>query len=129
MAKPYARQFYSSKAWQDCRNEYAKKVHHLCENCLRQGIYKPGEIVHHRIEISPLNIDRPEITLNHKNLELLCRECHKQKHNDKVGWQHYNAKRRAKKQNAMRYSVDEFGKVSENRTDTPPCSKKNYEIT
>ena len=123
MAKPFARKFYSSKAWQDCRNEYAKKVHHLCENCLRQGIYKPGEIVHHRIEISPLNIDKPEITLNQKNLQLLCRECHAMMHDDKVGWQHYNAKRRAKKQKAMRYSVDEFGKVSENRTDKPPIIK------
>ena len=116
MAKPYARQFYSSKAWQDCRNEYAKKVHHLCENCLRQGIYKPGEIVHHRIEISPLNIDKPEITLNQKNLELLCRECHQQKHNDKAGWQHYNAKRRKAKQVSLRYVVDENGKVFKNET-------------
>jgi 5-methylcytosine-specific restriction endonuclease McrA len=112
MAKPYARQFYSSKAWQDCRNEYAKKVHHLCENCLRQGIYKPGEIVHHRIEISPLNIDRPEITLNHKNLELLCRECHALRHDGKTGWKVYNRKRRKAKESTRRYLVDEQGKVT-----------------
>ena len=112
MAKPYARQFYSSKAWQDCRNEYAKKVHHLCENCLRQGIYKPGEIVHHRIEISPLNIDKPEITLNQKNLELLCRECHKARHDHSgYGWDKVNAKRKAEKIAKLRYKVDEFGKV------------------
>ena len=128
MAKPYARQFYSSKAWQDCRNEYAKKVHHLCENCLRQGIYKPGEIVHHRIEISPLNIDKPEITLNHKNLELLCRECHAMMHDD-FGYKKYNEQRRAKKRASMRYKVDKFGKVSENRTDTSPHSKKLNENT
>ena len=73
MAKPFARQFYSSKAWQDCRNEYAKRRHHLCENCLRRGIYRPGTIVHHKIEIDPVTIERPEISLNFDNLELLCR--------------------------------------------------------
>ena len=128
MAKAYARQFYSSKAWQDCRNEYAKKVHHLCENCLRQGIYKPGEIVHHRIEISPLNIDRPEITLNQKNLQLLCRECHAMMHDD-FGYKKYNEQRRAKKRASMRYKVDKFGKVSENRTDEPPIIKKSNKST
>ena len=112
MAKPFARKFYSSKAWQDCRNAYAKKVHHLCENCLRQGIYKPGEIVHHRIEISPLNIDKPEITLNQKNLELLCRDCHKMRHEHSgIGWQKINAERKAKKNSKLRYKISEDGKV------------------
>ena len=80
MAKAFAKQFYSSKAWQSCRNEYVKRVHHLCENCLRQGIYKPGEIVHHMIHIDPITINKPEIALNFDNLELLCRECHNKRH-------------------------------------------------
>lgn len=80
MAKAFAKQFYSSKAWQSCRNEYVKSVHHLCENCLRQGIYRPGEIVHHMIHIDPININKPEITLNFDNLEYLCRECHDKEH-------------------------------------------------
>lgn len=114
MAKPFARKFYSSKAWQDCRNAYAKKAHHLCENCLKSGIYKPGEIVHHKIEITPLNITHPEITLNHNNLQLLCRECHKLQHEHSgIGWQKINEERRAKKRSKMRYVVDENGKVSE----------------
>ena len=113
MAKEYARRFYSSKAWQDCRNEYAKKRQHLCEDCMRRGIIKPGEIVHHRIEISPLNIDTPEITLNHNNLELLCRECHAKKHEDS-GWKKYNEEKRRKKKATRRYQVDKNGKVSAN---------------
>lgn len=36
----------------------------------------PGEIVHHKIELTPMNIDKPEITLNWDNLELVCRNCH-----------------------------------------------------
>jgi len=80
MAKPFARRFYSSKAWQDCRNEYAQSKHYLCENCLRKGIYKPGEIVHHKIELDPVNIENPEIALSFDNLILLCRDCHAEEH-------------------------------------------------
>jgi len=80
MAKEFARSFYSSKQWQDCRNGYARSVGFLCENCLRRGIYKPGEIVHHRIEIDPITIHNPEVALNWNNLELLCRECHAEAH-------------------------------------------------
>ena len=53
MAKDFAKAFYSSKAWQDCRNSYAAKRLHLCERCLARGIYRPGDIVHHVIEITP----------------------------------------------------------------------------
>lgn len=80
MAKDFAKQFYSSKAWQDCRNEYASKRHYLCENCLARGIYRPGIIVHHKEEVTPVNICNPEITLNHRNLRLLCRDCHAEAH-------------------------------------------------
>lgn len=82
MAKEFARKFYSSKTWQDCRNEYMKCARYLCENCMRRGIYKPGEIVHHKIEIDPITINNPEVALNFDNLELLCRECHAEMHNE-----------------------------------------------
>ena len=80
MAREFAKAFYSSIAWQNCRNEYAKRAHYLCENCLRRGIYRPGDIVHHKIEITPKNINNPEVTLNFGNLCLLCRECHAEQH-------------------------------------------------
>lgn len=83
MAKDFAKAFYSSKRWQDCRNGYARSVGFLCENCLRRGIYKPGEIVHHRIEIDPITIHNPEVALNWNNLELLCRECHAEAHDER----------------------------------------------
>ncbi len=81
--KEYAKSFYKSQAWKDCRNAYAARVHHLCENCLARGIYKPGEIVHHIEHITPENISNPEITLNFNNLELVCRDCHAEKHKAK----------------------------------------------
>lgn len=89
MSKPFARQFYSSKTWQDCRNEYIKCAHYLCENCLRKGIYTPGVIVHHIEELTPENIHRPEVSLNFGNLELLCRECHAEMHNKRSKGKRY----------------------------------------
>ena len=80
MAREFARKFYSSKRWQECRDAYATNHRHLCEDCLARGIYKPGIIVHHIEELTPLNIDNPEVTLNHNNLRLVCRECHAEEH-------------------------------------------------
>ena len=82
MAKEFARSFYGSQAWKDCREAYAKSVHYLCENCLRKGIYKPGVIVHHKIELTPINIKIPEIATGFDNLEMLCRECHQEEHKE-----------------------------------------------
>lgn len=48
MAREFAREFYDSTEWKLCRDRYAKSVGRLCEECLRQGIYKPGKIVHHK---------------------------------------------------------------------------------
>ncbi len=112
MAKPFARKFYSSKAWQDCRNEYAKRRHYLCENCLRKGIYKPGTIVHHVIELDPVNIENPEIALNFNNLELLCRDCHMAIHEVEGGrWAAVNKRKRAAREAANRYKIGENGEV------------------
>ena len=76
MAKEYAKKFYKSKAWQKCRASFIAKRKKtdggICEHCKNQL----GYIVDHIKEISPLNINDPEITLNHKNLQYLCLECH-----------------------------------------------------
>lgn len=80
MAGEYTQAFYYTPAWKKCRQAYKKKALGLCERCLKKGIYSPGEIVHHKIHLTPDNIDNPEITLNFDNLELLCRECHQREH-------------------------------------------------
>ena len=89
MSKQFSRQFYSSKTWQDCRNNYGAMRGWLCEDCLKRGIYKPGKEVHHIEELTPMNIHRPEIALNFDNLVLLCKECHKARHNDKTKGRRY----------------------------------------
>lgn len=74
MAKPYAIKFYKSKAWRKCREEYITKVFGLCEWC-----GESGHIVDHIEPITPDNINNPDITLNHDNLQYLCLDCHNRK--------------------------------------------------
>lgn len=93
--KPYAESFYKSQAWQKTRNAYAKSKGGLCERCLSNGKYKAGEIVHHKIYITPDNISDPSITLDWNNLELVCRDCHAEIHTGVP----------------RRYKVDELGRV------------------
>lgn len=83
MAKDYAKAFYDSDAWHACRDAYRASVRGLCERCLRRGIYKAGEIVHHKIYITRKNITDPSVTLNFKNLELVCQDCHNAEHSAK----------------------------------------------
>lgn len=78
--REFARAFYKSKAWQDCREAYIQSVHGLCERCLSKGLYIPGKIVHHKILLTPENINNPDICLNWENLELLCQDCHNKEH-------------------------------------------------
>lgn len=80
MAQPFAKRFYNSKAWLDCRASYISSVDRLCERCLLNGRYTPGYIVHHVIYLTPDNINDPKITLNHELLEYLCIECHNREH-------------------------------------------------
>lgn len=69
-----AKRFYNSKQWQDCRESYISKVFGICEHCGR-----PGYICDHIVEINADNINDPEITLNHDNLQYLCTSCHNKK--------------------------------------------------
>ena len=87
--------FYKTKLWQDCRRSYIKKVGGLCEKCCAAGRIVPGEIVHHKVHLTPANINCPEITLNHDNLQLLCRDCHAKEH-----------------KSVKRFKVDAMGRVT-----------------
>lgn len=93
--KEFASSFYKSKAWQHCRSAYAKSVGGLCEQCLKRGLVKPGDIVHHKVKLTPDNISDPAVALSWDNLELLCRDCHAKAHGT-----------------ARRYKVDEMGRVT-----------------
>lgn len=81
MAREFSRKFYNSKEWIQCRKGYKQSVYGLCERC-----EQPGYEVHHKIYLTPNNINDPNITLNWNNLELLCESCHSKQHmsNDNI---------------------------------------------
>lgn len=81
--RKFAVSFYTSQAWADCREAYRKSAGGLCEVCLSKGLITAGEIVHHKIHLTPENITDPTITLNFDNLQLVCRECHGEIHKRK----------------------------------------------
>lgn len=86
--KDFAEHFYKSKAWKDCRKSYiAKRVAidtGLCERCHKLA----GYILHHKITLTPLNINDPDITLNHCNLMYVCKPCHDLIHDDLIHGEH-----------------------------------------
>lgn len=73
--KEWAEQFYKSKAWMKCRASFIVSKFNICERC--HGV---GKIVHHKIILTPKNINDTNITLNWNNLELLCQDCHNKEH-------------------------------------------------
>ena len=77
--KPWARWFYKSKAWERTRAAYIAYRHGLCERC-----GAGGKIVHHKVYLTPDNINDPAVTLNFENLELLCQTCHNLEHHERV---------------------------------------------
>lgn len=93
--KQYAERFYKGKKWQSVRAFVWSRDKGLCQRCLKKGILKPGDTVHHIIELTPENITDETISLNPDNLETLCRDCHAAVH----------------KKYDPRYKVDELGRV------------------
>lgn len=89
--------FYKTTAWKKCRAGYIKKCGGLCERCLAKGLIVPGYIVHHKIHLTPDNVNEPSIALNYDNLMYVCERCHNEIH----------FKSNANK----RYTLDENGNV------------------
>lgn len=102
MAREFARGFYRSKQWKQARESYFRQ-HQLCERCLRNGTLSKGEIVHHKVHLSPENIGDPSVSLSESNLETLCRRCHADEHPEIYGRQEVPGQRR--------YAFDEFGNL------------------
>ena len=89
--------FYSSIVWQNMQQYIMKRAGGLCEECLRQGFYKPATLVHHIKPVTSHNITDADITLNPDNLIALCEDCHRRAH---------------RKRPPLRYTVDENGNVT-----------------
>ena len=76
--KEWAKKFYESKAWRQTRDSVMKECNYICNRCDNKN--GPAEIVHHKIWLTPENINDVNITLNRDNLEPLCRVCHALEH-------------------------------------------------
>jgi 5-methylcytosine-specific restriction endonuclease McrA len=92
--KDWAGVLYNTKRWQRLRKYIWQRDKGLCQECLKKGIIKQGEAVHHIVELTPENVLDPDVALNPDNLETLCRECHGAKHGKQ-----------------KRYKIDELGRV------------------
>lgn len=80
MHAQFASAFYRTERWNRCRKAYKESRGGLCERCLARGLIEPGVEVHHRIRLTPENLNDPAITLDWGNLELLCKACHQLEH-------------------------------------------------
>ena len=61
------------RAWKRIRNRHICE-HPMCEECLKHGIYKPAEEVHHKLPLADGG------THDRNNLISLCRSCHMKAH-------------------------------------------------
>ena len=82
----FADSFYTSPAWKRCARSYRRSVGGLCERCRKRGLIVPAEEVHHKIRLTPENINRPEVALNWQNLIALCKDCHMEMHRKPKRW-------------------------------------------
>jgi len=74
--------FYKRKPWQDVRSFVLDRSHGLCERCLKKGIVRPADVVHHIIPLNESNVDDPSISLNPEKCMALCHCCHTEVHQE-----------------------------------------------
>ena len=70
---------YRSKDWAKVRR-LKLACNPFFERCLREGIYKAAEIVHHKTYINELNYRDDNIFLGLDNLESICIAHHNREH-------------------------------------------------
>jgi 5-methylcytosine-specific restriction protein A len=77
-------QYYNTSQWHNLRDYYIKH-NPLCERCLENGIVKPAQQVHHKIEFLSGRTDdeRWRLLLDEDNLQSLCTKCHTEIHNER----------------------------------------------
>ena len=78
--------FYNTKLWKNLKREVLREQHFECQECLKKGVLKRADTVHH---INFLK-DRPDLALSKTfidnkglekmNLEAICFECHNKIH-------------------------------------------------
>ena len=79
---PKAKAFYKTKEWKRLREYVFNRDNGLCQECLANGNIKPGDVVHHKVEI--LDGKRGwDLRLTESNLITWCHTCHNSHHKSK----------------------------------------------
>ena len=84
--------FYKTDDWLELRDDIIRDAHYECQHCMKAGIYKRAEMVHHINEVRK----RPDLALTREftdaitgetiiNLVALCNSCHEKEHPDRFG--------------------------------------------
>lgn len=73
MAKSFSKPFYDSRLWKNTRKQILRDAGYTCQEC---NANRASE-VHHKIPLTPENINDISISLHPDNLEAVCGECHK----------------------------------------------------
>ncbi|EOO28628.1 hypothetical protein IIU_05746 [Bacillus cereus VD133] len=76
-----SKRFYNSTAWRKCRAFVLERDNHLCQECFKQSVITPADMVHHKIHFT----DDPSKGLAVDNLISLCHACHNKEHPEKSG--------------------------------------------
>lgn len=71
MAKEFSEKFYHSQVWKYKRKEILHRDRYTCNTCKGRA-----NEVHHKIELTPDNINDMRIALGNDNLISLCHDCH-----------------------------------------------------
>ena len=76
MAKNFSKKLYNSAKWKKIRHFVLMRDFYICRVCGEPNC----DTVHHIVELTPMNINDPNITLNPENLITLCNQCHDEVH-------------------------------------------------
>lgn len=82
-------EIYASPEWKKVRRFVISRSNGLCEECLKRNKVKPGKEVDHVTELTDKNKHLWNIAYNPENLQLLCSDCHNEKHDRSIGLQKF----------------------------------------
>lgn len=81
MAQPWAKKFYNSKEWRALRDRLIVEANFLCAECGESYLKDSTQLVGHHIkELTPANVQNPNVALNPANIKIICRKCHDKEH-------------------------------------------------
>jgi 5-methylcytosine-specific restriction endonuclease McrA len=84
-------EIYKDPQWEKVRQYVIARANGLCEMCKAKGIIKPGREVDHIVELTDGNKRDWDVAYNPDNLQLLCGDCHNDKHDRSIGLQKFIA--------------------------------------